>query len=359
MKKSLFFICFIACHFSGISQNADFSRIGFYPLVNPENILEGQKNWETEFSARLSSFGLINMNQTRFVSALSITIDQEELAGSDMWIIEATATITIADIIAKQRFGTYQVEKLKGAGANKAKASKMLLQAFENKVKNNDDFEVFLNSCKDKIIKYYTDNCDEIITLANTAAANRNFDEAIHSLLSVPNVCNDCFKKCQALGIELNTKRLEYECSSKISNARNLMAGNDYDGAYRQLAGIDPLVSCFKDALDLQKEIGKHWCSIALGEARGAWASQDAALASYYLSQVSSDSDCSNDAQKLAKEMGANLEKWKDKDFELKKDEVTLEQLRVKAARDVGFEYARNQPIVDNSVLITSNPWLW
>lgn len=359
MKKFLFFLLLSVCSLTGFSQDADFSRIGFYPLVNPENISEAQKNWETEFSARLSSFGLVNMDQTRFVSALSITVDQEELAGSDMWIIEATATITIADIMTKQRYGSYQVEKLKGAGANKAKASKMLLQAFKNKVKSDDDFEAFLNSCKDKIIKYYTDNCDEIITLANTAAANRNFDEAITSLLSVPNVCTECFKKCQTLGIELNTKRLEFECASKISTARNLISGNDYEGAYQQLAGIDPLVSCYKDALELQKEIGKHWCSKALGEARGAWASQDAALASYYLSQVSSDSECANDAQKLANEMGANLEKWKEKDFELKKDEVTLEKLRIKAARDVSVEYARNQPKVVNNVLIASNPWLW
>jgi hypothetical protein len=347
---------FLLTGFTVGAQDSDYGRIGFYPVILPDNIEDSYDNWTDDFSLRLSSFGLVNTSQSRFVCGLKVTIDQEELAGSNMYIMKATVTISVADIISSQKYGVFQVRGVKSAGANRTKATKGLLRALNAKLKSDVKFENFLNDCKGRIITYYNENCDEIQRNAQTQTQMRNFEIAISDLLSVPNVSSSCFNECQELGIKYNLERIEYECAVQIAACTNFIAGDDYESAFKSLQGIDPLASCYDKVLSLQAEIASHWCSLALGEASGAWASRDSELASFYLSQIPMDSECAVDAQKLATEMGANLDKWKERDYEFKKDEVLIEKLRIKAARDVGMEYARNQPR-ERVVIINRFPW--
>lgn len=201
---------------------------------------------------------------------------------------------------------------------------------------------------KQKIVEYYNSKCDFIQKEALAKADKKEYEEAITTLLAVPEVCKDCYMACQDLTVKVYKMKMENECLENIQNANVAKTNNEWDEAANYLVTILPDVSCFDKAQTILKEIEDHRCAEALGKAKGAWASMDSYKASQWLGEISADSKCYTEALALGNEIKSKLMKDEDKEwsFQLKKqqDNVDIRKASIKASRDIGVAYGNGQP---------------
>jgi hypothetical protein len=252
-------------------------------------------------------------------------------------------SLRIADNMTQTIYSTTDIT-LKGVGNNKTKA---YISALKGLSYRHRDVKDFIEEGKNRIVEYYNSQCDFIIKEAEALAGRKAYDEAIYTLISIPSVCKDCYMKGQDASMDVYKQKLENECMQNIAYARAAKAKNDYDLAASYLSGILPDVSCYTDAQSLLKEIEDHRCAIALGKAKGAWSSGNANSAGRWLGEVAADSKCYKEAMALGNQIRAKLKADEDRewDFILKvqSDQVALEKQAIRAVRDVGVAWGKNQ----------------
>lgn len=196
----------------------------------------------------------------------------------------------------------------KGAGTNASRAYTSALRPIDL---NNPKVKRFLDEGKRKIIEYYNSRCDLVIARANSQAAQKDFAAALATLTGVPEVCRDCYIKT--------------------------------------LEAIGPIYKQFID----------HDCQVMITVASAIWAaepnSSGALQAGAVLSQIDPDSRCYKDAQKQISQMAAKVQKDEQRDWNFMvkvfDNQVELEKLRIKAFRDVGVAWGRNQQPTYNHVM--------
>ena len=167
----------------------DSFRMGFFPVINSDNIEESSYDyWYNGLNGALTKASLSNVEQTRFVCGLNLLIEEEEMtANGSMHIVVGTVQIITADIVSKNRFDVYTIDNIKGAGKTRMLAEKMIAKSLKNRL-NSNDFKEFIEASKNKIIDYYSQNCEIILNESRSMADMKNFDEAIAHALSIPDV---------------------------------------------------------------------------------------------------------------------------------------------------------------------------
>ncbi|MCF6306553.1 MAG: hypothetical protein L3J09_01210 [Flavobacteriaceae bacterium] len=283
---------------------------------------------------------------SRFIITPNITVLTKDLTSTAPPMTALTLDITfyIGDGIEGILFANTSLE-VKGVGTNETKAYIAALKQIKAK---NSVFKDFIDQGKTKIIEYYNTNCDFLQKDALVKADKKEFEDAISSLLAIPEVCKECYMSSQDLTVKIFKMKMENECLENIQKATVAKTNNEWDEAASYLTTILPDVSCYEDAQKLLVEIENHRCAEALGKAKGAWANMDSYNAAYWLSEISADSKCYKDALTLGNEIKIKLKEEEDKewDFKLKEqqDVVDVQKATIKAARDIGVAYGDNQP---------------
>ncbi len=290
----------------------------------------------------------------RFIITPNITVLTKDLTPTAPPMTAFTLEITfyIGDGIDGKLFANTSFE-VKGVGTNETKA---YIAALKQIKPAHPNLKNLIDEGKTKIIEYYNSHCDFIQKEALTKADRKEYDEAIASLLAVPEVCKDCYDACQDLTIKVFKMKMENECAENIQKATVAKTNNDWDEAASFLTTILPDISCYNNAQSLLKEIEDHRCAVALGKAKGAWANRNAKLASSYLSEVSLDSKCTDEAKQLFSNISGKLDADEKREWDLayekynrnqtykKNQGYELENTSIKAARDIGVAYGNNQP---------------
>jgi hypothetical protein len=238
----------------------------------------------------------------RFIITANIVVLTKDVTPTapPMQAFTLDITLYIGDGIDGTKFASYS-GSVKGVGENETKA---YISALKNLNTNNPDYKSFIESGKTKIIEYYNSKCDFIIKEAQTLASQNEFDAAIFKLTTVPEVCVDCFNKCMDAVAPIYQKKIDRECTLKLTEANNIWSANqDINGANSAamvLSTIEPQAACFKDVVALTDKIAKR-----------------------------------------VKELDQ-----RDWDFKLKvqQDGVDVRKAEISAARDVGVAYGNNQP---------------
>lgn len=251
--------------------------------------------------------GMGSANNTRFIMTANIrelNLEKSETAPV-IYIYNLEVNFYIGDGIEGTLFSSYSLD-ISSAGDTKEKAYLAALK----KIKTSDPaYQSFIEEGKRKIVDYYTAKCDFIITEAKTKANNQDFDGAIFELISVPEVCKDCYDKCMAEAQAIYQSKIDVECARMLAEARNVWnAGQDLGAA---------------DA------------------------------AGYILSQINPASECYADAAKLSADIAKRVKELDNREwnFMLKQqqDQVDLQKASIKAIRDVGVAYGNHQkPVTYN-----------
>ena len=238
-----------------------------------------------------------NIYNSRFVLAPNISVLSKDITPTapPKTALGLNVTLYIGDGISGDLFASHSLE-LKGVGTNENKA---YISAIKRLSPKNPEIIDFVEKGKAKIIEYYNANCSNIMQKASTLQAQNEFEQALAILMNVP-VESNCFDKIEPKIKNLYQKIIDRECDQKLSEATAIWTANQNIEAANEagaiLASVEPKSKCF--------------------------------------SQVKS----------LYKKIATRVKELSDRDWNYKLKELDLQKQTIKAARDVGVAYGKNQP---------------
>ena len=344
-------VAFLLVSFTSQAQNKlgktdDVGRIAICPLVGyiPDMPSSAKKMLLNRMGQIVSKNGMASSGN-RFIMYPHVNILSQDITPTAPPMHQYTLDVTmyIADNITKTIYSSATIE-LTGIGKNPTKA---YISALKNLNHKKPEVQDFIKEGKNQIVEYYNSKCDFILKEAESLANRKEYDFAIYTAMSIPEISKDCFMKGQDIAVTIFKQKMENECMQNIADAKAAKAKDDYDLAASYLSNILPDVGCYDDAQALLKEIEDHRCAVALGKAQGAWSSGDAYRAGRWLGEVAADSKCYQDAMALGNEIKAKLKADEDRDWDFKvkvhDDNVDMQKRAIQAVRDVGVAFGENQ----------------
>lgn len=283
---------------------------------------------------------------SRFIITPNITVLTKDITTTAPVMIALTLEVTfyIGDGIDGQLFTSTSLE-FKGVGKTETKAYVSAIKRINPK---HPELKSFVDRGKTEIIEYYNTQCDLLQKEALAKADRKDYDEAILSLLAIPEVCKECYDTSQDLTASVYKMKMDNECAQNIQLAKVAQTNGNWDEAALHLASILPDVSCYNDAQLLLKDIEDNRCAEALGKAKGAWALMDAHTASLCLSEISASSACYTEAIALGTEIKTKLRDDENKEWEFKlkqaQDAVDIKKASIAASHAIGVAQANNPP---------------
>ena len=271
MKKLVLFVICLACFVCANAQNNaksydDYGRITLSTYIErgktklPETSYRVLQNKLTNI---VTQNGLGSAMGERFIITANCNLLTKDITPTTppMHAYTVEVTLYVGDGIDGKLFATYSTT-CKGVGETPDKA---YLAALKNIKTNNPDIANFLDEGKTKIIEYYNSQCDFLITNAKAQATLENYDEALYMLMSIPDVCKDCYMRAQSELAGIYKNKIDKECASYLTQARSVwMARGSADEARDAameasmlLSEINPKAECYDEALTLMKQIGK------------------------------------------------------------------------------------------------------
>jgi hypothetical protein len=238
----------------------------------------------------------------RFIITANVTVGSKDIIAGppQMFAQNIEVTLFVGDAISNIIFSNTTLS-LKGVGTNENKAFIEALKTINSK---NKEVLAFLEEGKNKIINYYSTNCDFIIKNAQSLERQEKYEDAIYQLSLVPDVCKDCYFKCLETLSTVYQHKIDFECKTKLNQAKITWSG--------------------------QQNINQAESAINI------------------LSEINSNASCIEDVSLLIKEIQNKLQSDEKEKFELalKKynDKLQLERKRLDTYKTVAVEYAKNQP---------------
>lgn len=169
--------------------------------------------------------------------------------------IKLELTLFVVDLIDNKIFDSCDMA-ISGIGTNKTKAYNT---AFQKVRSQKAKVGKMLAGAKDEILEYYTNSCPTIIRQATILAEMGDYDKAIFSLMSVPDICADCHIKCQAMASEIYHKKIDAQSSKLLAQAKAKWAANPNAYTASEIAGIvgqiDPRSSNYQEVEAFRKMI--------------------------------------------------------------------------------------------------------
>lgn len=320
MKKLIFCLSVVIVFTSNLLNaqvnQDDFNRIKLAPVILPQASAipnEAHSFLIDKMNQIVSNNGMTsNTGSSRFIITPNISVVSKEITGGSpiLYTYNLQVTFYIGDGINGTKFSSASLTCI-GVGQSETKA---FMDAFKRIKATDEKIINALNSGKQKIVEYYTKNCDLIISQAMAKANSSKFDEALFDLMSIPDACKDCYNKSMAQVAIVYQSKINFECKKALNEANSVWNANpNYDGAQQAsniLSRIVPGASCYNDAITLSDKIAKRLKEIDKRE-------------------------------------------W---DFMLKQqqDSVDIEKEYIRAARDIGVAYGENQPdvVYETSVIL-------
>jgi hypothetical protein len=313
MKKALvIFFYIISISFFGVNaQNEagkadDAARIpikAFVPKELGDLTPTAQEALKTRLERIVTKSGLGGSSyDNRFILTAKIVELEKEVSSTTpvVYFYNLEITLLIGDAIEGTLFSSQVIES-KGSGNSETKA---YLEAIK-KIKDQDPkYTAFIDQAKIKIIEYYNSKCDFYLKEAEAFVSKNEFQAAIATLTSVPEICKACYDKAMDAVGPIYQKQIDRQCKIDLAEANNAWNANQNSSGAEQAASflgkIDPNSACFNEAQTLSDKIAKR-----------------------------------------VKEL--DQREW---NFTLKQqqDNVDVQKARINAARDVGVAYGNNQP---------------
>ncbi|MBR1929204.1 MAG: hypothetical protein IJ834_05645 [Paludibacteraceae bacterium] len=205
--------------------------------------------------------GLANSSfNSRFIFTATVHELASELTTTtpQMFVKQVEFNFYVGDGIDGTMFSSTSISS-KGVGETEEKA---YLSALKSISVNNPAFKPMLDKGKNRIIEYYNTNCDFILRDARTAATLDDYDASMLTLLSVPDICKECYDKCMAEAEKMYLEQLDREALQQLSAAKSIWAARQDSTAAVEacniLAIIDPKAPCYAQAEELRDKI-QRW----------------------------------------------------------------------------------------------------
>jgi hypothetical protein len=145
--------------------------------------------------------------------------------------------------------------ELTGVGTNENRA---YINAIRNLNPAHLRIQNFVKESKQKMLDYYDGNYNTIIQRAQNLANQRQFEEALYHLTSIPE-CSKGYNTAMAIAADVYMAYINYNCQLNLQQARMLWAASpNAEGAAQAgyfLAFIEPGIPCHAESMTLYNEI--------------------------------------------------------------------------------------------------------
>jgi predicted Rdx family selenoprotein len=182
----------------------------------------------------------------RFIITANVNVGTKDIVAGPPQLIAQNMDITffVGDAITNTIYSNTTLS-FKGVGTNENKA---FIEAIKTINPKNKELLIFSEEGKTKIINYYATQCDFILKQANTLADQFKFSEAIYELMTVPDICKDCYFKSKDEATLIFKKKIESDCTEKLKEAKLIWSAEpNENGALKAAAvmiGIVPSDNC-------------------------------------------------------------------------------------------------------------------
>lgn len=245
---------------AGVADDA--ARISLTPYIS------GNLNFNTEVSRQLlnkikrmlTDNGLAGIENGRFILTANIDVLSEDIVTTTatFYQYELQVNFFVGDGIEGNLFASAS-QKVKGLGETKDDA---YIKALKNIKPGNTAFKTMLEQGTQRILAYYNAQCDFIIKEAKAYAAQQDYDAAIFKLMSVPEVCSDCYTRCMDEAKIVFQAKIDLEGEAYYARAAALWAASpNNEGALEAgnwLAQINPASKAYEKGTVLFKTISER-----------------------------------------------------------------------------------------------------
>lgn len=390
MKKTaiLFLLAFVVLsNFKVSAQESDGIYISVYQPDKDEITSEASKHLTNKMRNLILAHGISDEDDNnRFVITSKMLVTTKDIVPSTPQRISEKIEFTfmIGDVIENKVFESVSISTV-GVDISETKA---MISAIKKINIKNSQFESFISNAKKKIESYYTERCNQILTQARQSAANRDFDNAIYQLMQVPPIC-DCSEECQNLEIELYKQRIDLNAEQLLNQAQSIWASTPtIEGASRaaeiikQIPSgsssqqkVESLISDIE--LKLKEDQRKEWAfkiqkykdNIAREKRECALRAEQQKSDNEYRAKQQISDNAYREKQQAADNAYRAKQQASDNAYRANQqaannayrtnqqtaDNAARKQY-IEACRQVGLEYAKNQP---KTVVYRKNVILW
>ena len=251
MKKYIIIIIILLAFANAVAQSStDVGKIAL-SVVMPDNVdgLDASQlsKMETKIIQIVSATGLATSgyNNNFAIYPKFAIYETNTVEGGMQNIIVTTCELSlfIKQVDNNIMFSTVS-KTLKGSGTNKEMA---ITNAISKISINDQQFKVFIENGKRKIIAYYELKCGDIISKSENLANMQDYEQALGLLMMVPEEVS-CYKKVQEKSIKIYKDYQNKKCIIQLQDAKTQLAANNYNDALNTLSQVDPSTSCFKES---------------------------------------------------------------------------------------------------------------
>lgn len=182
-----------------------------------------------------------------------VSILDEQLVEGGMRNIRTTEisiTVSVRNIITNTVFNTLTITS-KGEGYSKQESLRSAIKKI-----NEQKYGNFAQVTRQKVADYYSSNSANLIKKANTLSAQQQYGEAIALLTTFPESLADYSQVSTALQ-KIYQQYLTQNCEEIMMMAQAEYAKRNFDKAADLAASVDPSCSCFNSAKSLLSSIKK------------------------------------------------------------------------------------------------------
>lgn len=307
MKKYITIIVIVFAFANAVAQSS--SDIGKITLsvIMPDNVdgLDASQlsKMETKITQIVSATGIVTSGyNNNFVIYPKFAIyETNTVEGGMQNIMVATCELSLFIKQVDNNIIYSTISKtLKGSGTNKETA---ITNAISKISINDQQFKVFIESGKRKIMAYYESKCSDIISKSDNLAKIQDYEQAFGLLMTIPEEVS-CYNTVQEKSIKIYKSYQNQKCTKQLQDAKTQLATNNYNAALNTLSQVEPSTTCF------------------------------------------------NESQTLINNIAAKVDIEEKKRWDFKKEvynnNVALEKQRIDAVRDIAVSYYKSKPTTVN-----------
>lgn len=252
MKKifTLLLFVFVAVHMSAQSSDV------FISVAMPSNsVLDN--NTKTILRNKLLAICTIDGVAATECGAIAMVpevgvLDEQLVEGGirNIRTMEISINVSVRNIITNTVFNTLTIIS-KGEGYSMQESLRSAIKKI-----NEQNYRNFAQATRQKVADYYSSNSANLIKKANTLCAQQRYGEAIALLTTFPESLADYSQVSAALQ-NIYQQYLTQNCEEIMMMAQAEYAKRNFDKAADLAASVDPSCSCFNSAKFLLSSIKK------------------------------------------------------------------------------------------------------
>jgi len=268
------------------------------------------KTLENRLATIISQNGMISAAGSRFILTMNWTVLDKEVIASGPTVImyKLDVTFALGDGMTGTKYSSATIP-LKGAGNNEAKA---ILSALKGISVHNAEIGNLVKQGTKRIIEYYENNHNQIMTSVKSMISQKNYEEALWTLAQIPQEVS-YYSEAQGIMTQAYKAQVNTNAAQQLQRARALWAASpsreNADAVMALIEDIDTSSGSYSGAKALMNEVKSRVKSL-------------------------DDSD-------RAEEIRRN------------NHERNMEQARINAVKDIAIAYANSRPkVVYNTKII-------